>query len=60
VRFGELKLFGELVGLLGVFVGLAGEACDDVGADSNAWNESFEFCDVLVLPYAVVESCHPP
>ena len=58
VRFGELELFGKLVGLLKVVVSFTREACNDIGADGYTWNEPLYFGDNLAIPCAIVTACH--
>src|SRR5216684_4896320 len=56
--FGELQFASKLVSLFKVVVALAGEAGDNVGADSDTWNEPFGGSDDGGIARAVIAAGH--
>src|SRR6266516_4730136 len=56
--FGKLQFYRKLVGLLKITLALTGEACDDVGADSDARNKAPGCRDNTVVACAIIATCH--
>src|SRR2546421_824191 len=58
VRFGELQICRELIGLLKVAVAFAGEAGYDIGADGDAWDQLAGSGDNRLVARAVIAAGH--